>query len=95
MNKDLENLINWNRTSYDSWSQLLPEGHHFTWSFIIDSVHYKLQRFDPKITNLPSEFSLWEMMRGSSSLIVSGHEKIILEFFKPTIREMKLKELLK
>ena len=95
MNKDLENLINFNRTSYDSWSQMLPEGHQFVWSFIIDSVHYKLQRFDPKITNLPSEFSLWEMMRGSSSLIVSGGEKIILEFFKPQIREMKLKELLK
>ena len=95
MNKDLENLINFNRTSYDSWIQMLPEGHQFVWSFIIDSVHYKLQRFDPKITNLPSEFSLWEMMRGSSNLIVSGHEKIIMEFFKPQIREMKLKELLK
>jgi hypothetical protein len=35
------------------------------------------------------------MMRGSSSLIVSGDEKIIMEFFKPQIREKKLKELLK
>lgn len=93
MNKDLEKLINWNRTSYDSWSQMLPEGHQFVWSFIINGIHYKLNRFDPKITNSPSEFSLWEIMRGSSSLIVSGDEKIILEFFKSTIRESKLNDL--
>lgn len=93
MNKDLEKLINDNRTSYDSWRQLLPEGHQFVWSFIIDSVHYKLQRFDPKITNTPSEFALWVMLKGSSDLILSGDESKVMEFFKPIIRERKLNEL--
>ncbi len=93
MNKDLEKLIDDNRTSYDSWSQMLPEGHQFVWSFIIDSVHYKLQRFDPK-TNFPSEFTLWVMMKGSSDLILSGDESKVIEFFKPLIRERKLNEIL-
>ena len=94
MNKDLEKLINDNRTSYDSWIQMLPEGHQFVWSFIIDSVHYKLQRFVPKITNFPSEWTLWVMMKGSSDLILSGDESKVIEFFKPLIRERKLNEIL-
>ena len=95
MNKDLENLINEFRTGYNSWNSLLPEGNNFEWRLIINSTEYKLNRFDPKITNFKSEWSLWEMLRGSSNLIVSGDEKIILEFFKPQIREKKLKEILK
>jgi hypothetical protein len=95
MNKDLENLINEFRTGYNSWNSLLPEGNHFEWKFIINSTEYKLNRFDPKIINFKSEWSLWEILKGSSNLIVSGDEKIILEFFKPQIRDKKLKEILK
>ena len=95
MNKDLENLIDEFRTGYNSWNSLLPEGNHFEWELIIDSTKYKLNRFVPRITNFKTEWTLWEILKGSSNLIVSGDEKIIMEFFKPQIREMKIKELLK
>ena len=95
MNKDLENLLDEFRTGYNSWNSLLTEGNHFEWELIIDSTKYKLNRFVPRITNFPTEWSLWEILKGSSNLIVSGDEKIIMEFFKPQIREKKLKEILK
>lgn len=101
MNKDLEKLISDNITSYDSWTRLLPEGQHFVWSFIIDSIRYRLHRFDPKITNLPSEFSLYILSvpiskgsSGSLKCILSGDESKVIDFFKPLIRESKLNEML-
>ena len=93
MNKDLKSLIDESMAGYNSWNSMLPEGNHFEWMLIINSTQYKLNRFVPRITNFPTEWSLWEMLKGSSSLIVSGDEKIILEFFKSLIRDKKLKEL--
>jgi len=96
MNNDLRKLIEEfkiDKYYFNSWNTYLPDGNQFEWKFTINSTNYKLHKFVPEMVGRSTEWTLWELLKGSTNLLLSGDEEMVLQFFKPHIRELKLNEL--